>query len=104
MEDTHDPAAAAAHDILAAEAFAVGAGDPALHREAAHDVLAADQFPLPAAKPHAVPPEWQRGGAPGAQPVAPARQPSRQRRIGSVALLAAAIVLLAVRRRRRARA
>lgn len=37
------------HDILAAEAFAMGEGDPGLHREAAHDILAAEAFAMPAA-------------------------------------------------------
>jgi hypothetical protein len=37
------------HDILAAEAFAMGEGDPGLHREPAHDVLAAEAFAMPAA-------------------------------------------------------
>jgi hypothetical protein len=41
----------APHDVLAAEEFAVGAGDPALHREPAHDVLAAEEFELPSADP-----------------------------------------------------
>jgi hypothetical protein len=37
------------HDILAAEAFAMGEGDPGLHREAAHDILAAEAFAMPSA-------------------------------------------------------
>ncbi|HWD84274.1 MAG TPA: hypothetical protein VG321_00895 [Solirubrobacteraceae bacterium] len=37
------------HDILAAEAFAMGEGDPGLHHEAAHDILAAEAFAMPAA-------------------------------------------------------
>lgn len=37
------------HDILAAEAFAMGEGDRGLHREPAHDVLAAEAFAMPAA-------------------------------------------------------
>jgi hypothetical protein len=37
------------HDILAAEAFALGEGDTQLHREPAHDVLAAEAFALGAA-------------------------------------------------------
>jgi hypothetical protein len=32
------------HDILAAEEFAVGSADPALHDERPHDVLAAEEF------------------------------------------------------------
>jgi hypothetical protein len=46
------------HDILAAEAFAVGEGDQALHREAPHDVLAADEFAVPAPERHALPPDF----------------------------------------------
>jgi hypothetical protein len=50
----------AAHDVLAAEAFAVPAPDPSLRREPVvlpedpsgieqpHDILAADEFPMPA--------------------------------------------------------
>jgi hypothetical protein len=37
------------HDILAAEAFALGERDPGLHREPAHDILAAEAFAVPAA-------------------------------------------------------
>jgi hypothetical protein len=90
------------HDVLAAEAFAVGAGDPALHREPAHDVLAADEFPVPAAKPHAVPPEWQ--GTPASAP--PLGQPAPRRRPPRRALAAGIIActaLLLIRRRRRRR-
>jgi hypothetical protein len=36
-----------AHDVLAADEFAVPAPDPALHVEPAHDVLAAEAFPVP---------------------------------------------------------
>jgi hypothetical protein len=48
-----DPALHAedAHDVLAADAFPLGAGDPALHVEHAHDVLAADEFPVGGADP-----------------------------------------------------
>ena len=54
----------AAHDVLAAEAFAMPAPDPALHHHGPiqlpedpmgnaepHDILAAEEFPMPA--PHA---------------------------------------------------
>jgi hypothetical protein len=53
-----------AHDILAAEAFAMPASDPILHHEPLavpddpagvaepHDVLAAEEFPMPAATSH----------------------------------------------------
>ena len=52
-----------AHDILAAEAFAVPAPDPELKQDPVvvpedpsgiaepHDILAADEFPMPAAQP-----------------------------------------------------
>jgi hypothetical protein len=40
-----------AHDVLAAEEFAMPAPDPALHREPAHDVLAAEEFGVPARDP-----------------------------------------------------
>jgi hypothetical protein len=53
-----------AHDILAAEAFAMPASDPILHHEPLavpedptgieepHDVLAAEEFPMPAVASH----------------------------------------------------
>jgi hypothetical protein len=40
-----------AHDVLAAEAFAMPAADPRLHQEPAHDILAAEEFAMPAADP-----------------------------------------------------
>lgn len=55
-----------AHDVLAAEAFAVPAPDPELRHHPVqlpddptgiaepHDILAAEEFALPAARPHAV--------------------------------------------------
>jgi hypothetical protein len=58
-----------AHDVLAAEAFAVPAADPDLsHRpvvlpedpsgiDAPHDILAAEEFAMPAVTPHS-----ERGG------------------------------------------
>ncbi|HET9720017.1 MAG TPA: hypothetical protein VFP55_08075 [Solirubrobacteraceae bacterium] len=52
MDGERDPSrdrGAEPHDILAAEAFAMGEGDPGLHREAAHDILAAEAFALPSA-------------------------------------------------------
>lgn len=39
------------HDILAAEAFAMGEGDRGLHRDPVHDVLAAEEFAVPAPDP-----------------------------------------------------
>jgi hypothetical protein len=58
------PADEPAHDILAAEAFAVPAPDPELNHppvvlpsdpsgiQEPHDVLAAEEFAMPAVKPH----------------------------------------------------
>jgi hypothetical protein len=40
-----------AHDVLAAEAFAVGDADPRLHEEPVHDVLAAEEFAVGSADP-----------------------------------------------------
>jgi len=40
-----------AHDVLAAEEFAVPAPDPKLHRDPPRDVLAAEEFELPAPDP-----------------------------------------------------
>jgi hypothetical protein len=39
------------HDVLAAEEFGMGTGDPALHVEPVRDVLAAEEFVLGAADP-----------------------------------------------------
>jgi hypothetical protein len=41
-----EPDPAAPHDVLAAEEFPVGVGDPALHEEPVHDLLAAEEFPV----------------------------------------------------------
>lgn len=104
MEDVDQPRGEQPHDILAAEAFALGAGDPGLHREAAHDVLAADEFPVPAADPHAVPPEWSEvpRAEPATSPVATRGRDAR--RWVAVALAAAAGMgrVIVARRRRRA--
>jgi hypothetical protein len=54
MAAMHDPSDdEQAHDVLAAEAFALGAADPDLHTRnaAAHDVLAAEEFEIPAPDP-----------------------------------------------------
>jgi hypothetical protein len=89
-----------AHDILAAEAFAVPASDPVLHHGPLavpddpagngepHDVLAAEEFPMPATRPH-VTPEPSR-----------ARQ-SAPRRLGLAAAagILALLVIRALRRR-----
>lgn len=39
------------HDVLAAEAYAMPAPDPALHEERPHDVLAAEEYAMPAPDP-----------------------------------------------------
>jgi len=57
----------AAHDVLAAEAFAMPGADPSLHHGPVvlpedptgiaepHDVLAAEEFPMPAPRPGVIP-------------------------------------------------
>ena len=91
-----------AHDVLAAEEFALPAPDPDLHRHAPvrlpddpsgdtepHDVLAAEEFPMPAPRPYPATTLVERRGGPGRFAVE------------------AALVLLALmarRRRRRRRA
>ncbi len=66
-----------AHDVLAAEAFAVPAPDPMLHEahEPAHDVLAAEAFALPAPDPvlHHGPVALPEDPAGGSEPPRPAR-------------------------------
>ena len=90
MPNAKLPVDEAAHDVLAAEAFAVPGPDPALSHGAVvlpedptgivepHDVLAAEEFAMPAA----------RGSGPGGAFVRRARR--------SRPLIAAATVLLAV--------
>jgi hypothetical protein len=51
MPGRPDPHEDEAHDVLAAEAFAMPSADPALRKEAAHDVLAAEAFAMPSADP-----------------------------------------------------
>jgi hypothetical protein len=51
MSDPEKTPDEAAHDVLAAEAFAMPSADPTLHREAARDVLAAEAFAMPSADP-----------------------------------------------------
>jgi len=64
MSETR-PAEDSAHDVLAADMFAMPAADPDLHHgpirppedplgiQEPHDVLAAEEFPMPAARPAA---------------------------------------------------
>ena len=94
----------AAHDVLAAEAFAMPSGDPTLrHRPIAlpddpsgiaepHDVLAAEEFAMPAGR---APWEGPSGG-----PLALASRAASPKRIG-IAAAVALVVLLVLRRRRR---
>jgi hypothetical protein len=62
MSERHTPTEEPAHDVLAAEEFAVPAPDPSLHPQPVvlpddpsgiaepHDVLAAEEFAMPAAR------------------------------------------------------
>jgi hypothetical protein len=103
MSGPETPYDKSAHDILAAEAFAVPAPDPSLRHlpitlpddptgiAEAHDILAAEEFAMPA-------PRSASASASGAA-LAVARHASSPRRVGlgaAVALLA----LLLLRRRR----
>lgn len=84
-----------AHDILAAEAFAVPEADPTIHPRPvvlpedptgileAHDILAAEEFAMPSVRPHVGPP------------------PSRSLLSGKPGLVVAGLVLLVLLRRRR---
>jgi hypothetical protein len=85
-----------AHDVLAAEAFAVPAPDPELRHQRVvlpedptgipepHDVLAAEEFPMPSPRPH---------------PDSGQTRPAQARRGGLVAL-GGLLAWLFVRRRR----
>jgi hypothetical protein len=87
-----------AHDVLAAEAFAVPAPDPDLRHQQVvlpadpsgiaepHDILAAEEFAMPAVKP-------PRAGGPGH-----GSNPSRGAALGAGAAL---LALLGLRRRKR---
>ena len=104
MPDRKIPAEDAAHDVLAAEAFAVPTADPSLrHRpvtlpddptgiDEPHDVLAAEEFAMPASTRAAEGP----GGA-LARAARQAGSPQRVAVAGSLALVA----LRVLRRRRR---
>jgi hypothetical protein len=94
-----------AHDVLAAEAFAMPSGDPTLRHQPitlpddpsgiaeAHDVLAAEEFAMPAGRGSS-----ESGGAPLA--LALARRATSPKRIAIAAALAL-LALIALRRRRR---
>ncbi len=91
-----DPDPEPPHDILAADEFALGEGDPGLHREQATDVLAAEEFAMPAADHHALPP----GGGDELVQTRGARARTWLRR-GVPAIALAALVLRRRRRRQR---
>ena len=94
----------AAHDVLAAEAFAVPSADPTLRHHPitlpddpsgiaeAHDVLAAEEFAMPAPRGASE----SGGGA-----LARAGEAASPKRIGIVAAIAL-LALIVLRRRRRA--
>jgi len=104
MPDQQKPREDAAHDVLAAEAFAMPSADPTLRHQPialpddpsgiaeAHDVLAAEEFAMPAG----------RGSADdsGGGPLALASQAASPKRVG-IAAAVAVLVLLVLRRRRR---
>src|SRR5581483_8496987 len=96
-ESRHESTDAEAHDVLAAEAFAVPAPDPQLRHDPVvlpedptgipepHDILAAEEFPMPSARPHA------------------ARRPGEGAGAGRIGVVALAAGLLAWAMRRRGR-
>jgi hypothetical protein len=90
-----------AHDVLAAEAFAVPAPDPALRHGPVvlpedpsgiaepHDILAAEEFAMPAARPAPEP-----SGGPGSGP-------GVRRRLAALTAAGGVLALLRMRRRGR---
>jgi hypothetical protein len=103
MSGPEKTAGDAAHDVLAAEAFAMPSGDPTLRHQPialpedpsgiaeAHDVLAAEEFAMPA--PQHTP---ESGGG----TLARARRATSPARI-ALAAAVALLLLAALRRRRR---
>ena len=101
MSETKTPAEEPAHDVLAAEAFAMPAPDPRLHHGPVvlpddptgiaepHDVLAAEEFAMPSA--------WPSSGS----GVLTQRAESSRRRQSAGAALLALMALRWIRRRRR---
>jgi len=98
MSESQRPASdEAAHDVLAAEAFAMPGADPSLHHGPVvlpedptgiaepHDVLAAEQFPMPAARTSVIP-----------------RPEKASHTVAIIAAAAGLLLLLSRRRRRRA--
>ncbi|HUA72355.1 MAG TPA: hypothetical protein VMA96_14770 [Solirubrobacteraceae bacterium] len=104
MPDQQKTPEDAAHDVLAAEAFAMPSSDPTLRHQPialpddpsgiaeAHDVLAAEEFAMPAGRGAS---EGSSGGA-----LARAGEAASPKRIG-IAAAVALVVLLVLRRRRR---
>jgi hypothetical protein len=104
MPPQRNPSEDAAHDILAAEAFAMPSADPTLRHvpitlpddpsgiAEAHDVLAAEEFAMPAG----------RGSSDdsGGGPLALASQAASPKRVG-IAAAVALLALIVFRRRRR---
>jgi MYXO-CTERM domain-containing protein len=104
MPDERIPPKDPAHDVLAAEAFALPSSDPTLRRQPitlpddpsgiaeAHDVLAAEEFAMPAPRGSSE----SGGGA-----LARASEAASPKRVGFAAAVAV-LVLFVLRRRRRA--
>ena len=104
MPEHRDPDEAA-HDVLAAEAFALPSSDPTLRHQPitlpddpsgiaeAHDVLAAEEFAMPAGRG----PSESGGG-----PLARAGRAATPKRVGIAGAVVALLALAALRRRRRA--
>jgi hypothetical protein len=105
MPTQQNPHEDAAHDILAAEAFAVPSSDPTLRHQPitlpddpsgiaeAHDVLAAEEFAMPAGRGSAQ--------AAGGGPLALASRAASPKRLGIAAAVALAVLLVLRRRRGR---
>jgi hypothetical protein len=105
MPDQPKPREDAAHDVLAAEAFAMPSADPTLRHQPitlpddpsgiaeAHDVLAAEEFAMPAG----------RGSADdsGGGPLALASRAASPKRVGIAGAVVALLALIVFRRRRR---
>jgi hypothetical protein len=101
MTESRIPSDDPAHDVLAAEAFAMPGVDPALHHgpirlpddptgiSEPHDVLAAEEFPMPAVPSRAALRLVQRAGS------------SRRAVIGATLAALIALVLLSRLLRRR---
>jgi len=105
MPEHRNPGEESAHDVLAAEAFAMPSGDPTLRHQPItlpddpsgiaepHDVLAAEEFAMPAARG----PSNGSGGG----PLALASRAATPKRI-AIGAAVALLALVVFRRRRRA--